>query len=388
MSFSPFIKLTGSQPQYGRGTYGIEVEAEHYPPNEVMRMQEHERPEHPLLRALSPYWKATTDGSLRHNGVEFISVPLALPQATTATEMLYTAMAAGLFRPSVRAGIHVHVNMAPATSVEFVQALRAYILLEPLLFRYVGVEREQNIYCVPIYRAVNEQRLWQRVAKGMHEGIGTRNRHNQLYGAIRDCCKYSALNLNPFIRLGTFEFRHAPTFSTRQAAINWLRLVHEVSTFVVQGTATLASLEPAKAWASVLVPALDWDEYMREVQERGLLGLANSLEPFTYKAPEWGKPAGLAFDRIPARTPRQAAPARPRATPGIRLPEMTLDGLMAEMRVSARPVGRVRMEELLDEGTMHGRGGEPEPSPDDFPEMPDDYEPDVDEVHDNDEEVG
>jgi hypothetical protein len=337
MPFSPYNKLTGSLAQYPRGTYGIEVEAERFSTAELTRLMEGIPSSIEKLAALRPYWSATTDGSLRHNGVEWISKPLNMILSEQALNLLYDAMDDGLFQSSVRAGIHVHANMAPVTNVEFVQALRSYAVLEPLLFRYVGVAREQNIYCVPLYRAVNEQRLWVRIA-GLLSGNAFRTRadHQMCYALIRECCKYSALNISTFIRLGTFEFRHAPTFDRRDEALNWLRLVHEVSMFQLPADAGEDSLIHAKPWAMALIPKLDWDDYVAEVRGRGLLGYANKLQPFTYKAPEWGKPAGMAFDR----NPMPPALARPTRRPAHSI----ADQMLAEMQES---VARNELEELL-----------------------------------------
>lgn len=306
MQFNPYSKLVGGAINFPLGTYGIEVEAERISALELARIVEHLAPQHPRLQAMVSHWNGTTDGSLRHNGIEWISPPIDMARAELALTVLYDAMDDGLFVPSVRTGIHVHVNAAPLDNEAFVQALRAYAVLEPLLFRFVGVEREQNIYCVPLYRASNEQRLWRRIAHLMRTPQLPRALYQRMFTLIRECCKYSALNISTFVRLGTFEFRHAPTFDSCVAATNWLHLVAQVAQFRLDEDATEDSLLPARDWAERLVPGLNWADYLAEVRERGLLGYANSLQPFTYKVAEWGKPAGLAFERA-------AMPPRPQA---------------------------------------------------------------------------
>lgn len=355
MRFNPYTKIVGGAINFPVNTFGIEVEAERISAIELARIVEHVPPTHPRLQTVMEHWNGTTDGSLRHNGVEWISPPISMAKAELALNVLYDAMDDGLFQPSVRTGIHIHVNTAPLDNVDFVETLRAYAVLEPLLFRFVGVEREQNIYCVPLYRAINEQRLWRRVAHALLEPTLTRGSLNRALACIRECCKYSALNISPFLRLGTFEFRHAPTFESRVAATNWLHLVAQVSQFRLAADATEDSLLPAKAWATTLVPGLDWDDYVAEVRERGLIGFANSLQPFTYKVAEWGKPAGLAFDRAPMPASRRAA-QRP---------------LRAEVRMSMDDILNRYMADLSE------RPADPvpsEPTPEEMGELDDDHD--------------
>jgi hypothetical protein len=298
MSFDVWSRLHVAAPRYPWGTYGIEVEAERLQRDAAASLMAGDLFAHPLLRAMQTgYWRAITDGSLRHNGVEFITSPVSFDDASRALRSLYAAMDEGLFAPSVRTGIHVHINASTMNNEQMLNFMRAYVVLEPLLFRTVGAEREQNIYCVPLYRADNERRLWNKLANELLSPRVDRATLMRIQGVFRSFCKYSALNFESFLRLGTFEFRHAPTWGRLDEAQRWLRLVREVAHFTMPAGATLDDLSSARTWATELVPALRWSEYLREVEARGLLDFANGLQPFTYKVAEWGRPAGMAFGR-------------------------------------------------------------------------------------------
>lgn len=302
-----FSRLTGDSARFMKGVYGMEVEAERLLPEEHESLHDGQGFLCSTLRTIGRSWRAIGDGSLRHNGVEFVSPPYTVPELLAAVRTLYVGMDEGLFETSVRAGIHIHANMQQHTPKELRDVMRSYILLEPLLFRMVGVEREQNIYCVPLYRAANEQHLWRTIGGLLYsENIG-RGEIMRLNVTLRGTCKYSALNLSPYMRFGTFEFRHAPTWKSAAETEAWVRAVDAVCSWSPPDTATIECVDEMRDTFSALIPRLDWGAYVREVEDRGLVEFAESLKPCTYKVAEWGRPAGMAFEaggRAPTRYPR------------------------------------------------------------------------------------
>jgi Putative amidoligase enzyme. len=289
--------------------YGIEIEAERLPNDEYQRLREGDTFVHPLLRDAARYWSVTTDGSLRHNGVEFVS-PVLPPDIVRPTlAVIPPLFEHNLVRTNVRAGVHIHVNVGDWEFPRVMQMVQTYILMEPLLFQYVGPEREQNIYCVPLYRADNEMHV---LSKMFRAAASIKGRADTVQGAlvrsyVRASCKYSALFSGPMQTFGTVEFRHAPTYETAEQYLQWWGLVRFVRNTV---------LDPHDPMSVRQLPELlrgynfDWDRYFAEVEERGLYGRAKSLEPCTYKVKEWGKPAGAVFDPVVkrAKRPRHTEP--------------------------------------------------------------------------------
>ena len=133
----------------------------------------------------------TTDGSLRNNGYEFVSVPMTHPVAVDSFKKLHTTLVKGPAAFSQRTSIHVHANCSNLQHHEVRNIILTYALYEEAFFAMVDPVRRDNIHCVPL----TETYL---------PGIYRRNL-NQL---IDRWHKYTALNIKPLTKYGTLEFRH------------------------------------------------------------------------------------------------------------------------------------------------------------------------------------
>ena len=107
------------------------------------------------------------------------------------------------------------MNVLDYTLEELGAALTAYAVVEPLLFRVCGNEREENIYCVPWYRAPEQAQRAGSVVQGE-------------WAEAQTSCKYSSLYLEPLIRFGTLEFRQAPLWETKDELTFWVDLIRAV----------------------------------------------------------------------------------------------------------------------------------------------------------------
>jgi hypothetical protein len=90
-----------------------------------------------------------------------------------------------------------------------------YALLEPEFVNFAGQEREENIFCIPWYRAhteVENIRVW------------TENR----FSGRNPPSKYSALFVGPLASYGTIEFRSAPTWQDKAKLLIWLQFVSKL----------------------------------------------------------------------------------------------------------------------------------------------------------------
>lgn len=196
---------------------GIEVEAEGFA--FAVAGRDPEESERPAYRnaTLLRKWKIVHDGSLRNNGVEFVSVPLNEDAVVPAVSLLWELFDAGIMVPSVRTGIHIHMNCLRLNTDNLREFYTAYSLVEPLLFAACGAEREENIYCIPYYRAPAEARL-----------VAAFVNNPRAYGILQRSCKYSALFSAPLTSYGTVEFRHAPTWQNVEDMHRWVRIVRAV----------------------------------------------------------------------------------------------------------------------------------------------------------------
>lgn len=165
------------------------------------------------------FWRTTTDGSLRNNGVEFVSKPLSAQNVEPAVKSLWVYRDEGRFHESVRTGIHIHASCLGLNTDDVRRILTHYALVEPQLFEFVGAHREENIYCIPWYRAPREA---SRATSYLdRQGL-------QYLDDEATPCKYSALFVAPLASFGTIEFRHAPTFVDQVSMMHWWLLCQAV----------------------------------------------------------------------------------------------------------------------------------------------------------------
>lgn len=161
-------------------------------------------------------WILKGDGSLRNNGVEYITVPIAARYAPAALdELLVTSLSPNCcFSP--RTSIHVHVNMQTFETNQVMDVVLLYTLLESLFYKYTGRGRIKNIYCVPVF----DTSMLKGQAVRSHLGVTT-----------EQWSKYAGLNLLRLKDLGTMEFRHMHgTFDAHKVSI-WIRLIIKLCTF-------------------------------------------------------------------------------------------------------------------------------------------------------------
>ena len=287
---SLWMATVGAPPRYEDERFGIEVEAEGLPASEYARMRDVGGFQEPLLAATSAWWVAKGDGSLRHNGVEFVTHPIVWENVSPAIELLWDAFDEGLVRTSVRAGIHVHYNVAHMSPLRFMRLLQTYALAEPLLFQMVGPEREQNIYCVPWYMGDGEQETVQEVLACLR-----REGRTEAYATLLQTCKYSALFCGPVTSFGTVEYRMAPTFKKREDMHAWLRVVRAIGQNIVDPHDPDAGAKLLDLLSAAWGKPLDAEAYYATLEDYDVIARAAMLQPCTYKVESWGQPASMAF---------------------------------------------------------------------------------------------
>jgi hypothetical protein len=161
-------------------------------------------------------WTTVHDGSLRDGGCEFLSQrPMTKAEVEEQVPWFYRWFDQHSFTNGIRTSTHVHANVMGKTGPQVAAICTLYTLVEPLLFRYCGPVREQNIYCVPWYRATDELEYVKYIAEGS-------------WSYLHNPCKYSALYLEPLMRFGTLEFRMAPVFDNAGALLTWVDIIERV----------------------------------------------------------------------------------------------------------------------------------------------------------------
>jgi len=177
--------------------FGIEVEVENVP--------------NPIINAIyRPYWTLTIDNSLRNNGMEYVSVPLKMNQIEGAIDQLNGSLPTNR-EFSLRTSVHVHMNVRDLTMEQITNLLLIYTAVEEMLFRWVGQDRDKNVFCVKLLDTEYAD-TYMRLQTNPNDTVHYWN-------------KYTALNLHPIEEKGTVEFRHMHGTSDKYRLMSWINIL-------------------------------------------------------------------------------------------------------------------------------------------------------------------
>lgn len=181
----------------------------------------------------SPEWRnpfddihVEEDGSLRNSGWEFITDPLPLNKTINLLGAFfdnakdqehqrgeYYLEGDVPFHYSERTSIHVHTNCTHLTLDQVASILLLYQTVEELLFKWVGNDRDKNIFCVPWSQTVLSYDLITHFNSFVKSVSVDRN-------------KYTALNIVPLVSQGTIEWRHMYGTCDMDKITTWLKIIN------------------------------------------------------------------------------------------------------------------------------------------------------------------
>lgn len=199
---------------------------------------------------------AHEDGSLRNNGIEFVTAPLSGAGLVSAVEGIMRVACDLQLRESGRAGLHVHINVLDLTVDQWIDFLKVYTLVEPLIYQWVGAGRRESIYCRPWYSV-------DRFDSDLRNFVGFLKR-----GVLdRLNSRYYGLNINSSSKHGTLEFRHMPDTMDAERIYTWINIIQTMKNYVrrnsVQDERVLNTSATTLA-EEILGPmyrTLEWGEY-------------------------------------------------------------------------------------------------------------------------------
>ena len=157
------------------------------------------------------WWQIENDSSLRNNGREFKTYPMACRYTQPALEFLFKYINTSIDF-SKRTSIHFHLNVRDLTVNQLAGLFITYLPFENLFFQFADLSRRTNLYCVPIVET-------DLLDAAPHEWKAL------LSNISLSWHKYSALNLLPITNFGTVEFRHMPGTNDVIKLCNWVRLI-------------------------------------------------------------------------------------------------------------------------------------------------------------------
>lgn len=181
---------------------GIEVEVENY----------RVRGDGSLNRA----WQVTDDGSLRNDGIELITKPIAASAAPVCLEYLMHQYLSDECCFSPRTSVHVHINVQDLSRPSAMDMVLLYTVFEKLFYQYAGRGRQKNIYCVPITECNILTNL---------VDFTDPSRDNRWL-------KYTGLNTLPIRQYGTIEFRHMHGTTDVGKLSAWIGMIAKLKEYV------------------------------------------------------------------------------------------------------------------------------------------------------------
>lgn len=176
--------------------YGVELEIENCP----------DGPDHAHVG-----FSAKEDGSLRNNGWEFVSHPMDFNNLAYCLTNFFQKNKFNAENYSDRCSVHVHANCLDLTVDQLAAVLLQYQTFEELLYKFVGQDRDKNIFCIPW----SETQLTYNFVNDLEKDLQR----------VRRWQKYTGLNILPLRQFGTIEFRQMGGEYDVVKILNWLRII-------------------------------------------------------------------------------------------------------------------------------------------------------------------
>lgn len=178
----------------------------------------------PASEKYSDMWQFHRDDSLKNNGAEYVfAEPMFGKDAYNAVEWMVKYANTSEWLCTNRTGLHVHLDIRDLEHQQLIGLITLYAIVEPLLFKWIGDNREHNIHCVPFYKADDTIVEAINIARAFIEDDKTGARNG---GAVADRFgRYSALNLKAIADHGSVEFRHMKTTKDFQRVLKWINML-------------------------------------------------------------------------------------------------------------------------------------------------------------------
>ncbi len=171
-------------------------------------------------------WVPVRDGSLRdHHGeaCEWIfKSPAKYPKAVDKVNKLfdYFNHRAAEIICSNRTSVHVHYNMSDKNAYQVVNTFLLFTVLEDLLDRYCGEDRNGNLFCLSSRHAEQQVKTFEASCFQWYN-----------FADFKNDLRYCSLNLAALNKFGTVEFRGMRGLDNKEDLIQWLSIINEFCEF-------------------------------------------------------------------------------------------------------------------------------------------------------------
>lgn len=201
----PVYKVFSTAKQDGP-VFGIEIECN------LRKLDEN------VYKAVEYEWKVEKDGSLKKNGIEFVSAypknkAGSLERVNWLRDFIYGKWR-NIIEDSQKAGTHIHLNVNDLTGLDIFKFLLIYYPLETVITNRAGPGRAGNLFCLRLRDAtIISEALYECIDRGSWKYI------------MSDDYRYSALNLQSLAKYGTLEIRSIRTDPMLDNIEVWLDLL-------------------------------------------------------------------------------------------------------------------------------------------------------------------
>jgi hypothetical protein len=166
------------------------------------------------------YWRREYDGSLRgpENAEYVLATPILINKLETPLKYLDKCYqdSGSEVHDTVRAGVHVHVNVQQLNIIELYNFMTLYLVLEESLVQFCGETRIGNLFCL---RSSDAEYLTHRLAQAAQTG-GFR-------ALADDNLRYASMNVKALGTYGSLEFRAMRGTRDLDLILTWAKvLVH------------------------------------------------------------------------------------------------------------------------------------------------------------------
>lgn len=166
-------------------------------------------------------WAPHADGSLRNNHgscCEWVfNGPVKYKPSVARVEKLFEFFDKRKAKlvTSNRTSTHVHFNMGDKNAYQLVNMFILFTILEDLLDRFCGEDRNGNLFCLSS-RHAEQQVQWMQDACFKHYSFG-----------FREDWRYCSLNIASINKFGTVEFRGMRGLDNKDDVLAWLSIINE-----------------------------------------------------------------------------------------------------------------------------------------------------------------
>ena len=239
---TPLIEFTGHyshqvySPDKHHATIGLEFENE-------LNLEKHPHEEFHTWPTISN-WKYHHENSLRYYGFEHVSKPLSFEAYKKQVSFLFNKLRATLssykkdpvlelpFTNSIRTSVHVHFEVKHYSTIDLINFVCLYWILEPYLQHFCGSWRQGNLFCLRLRDSSYMKILLVSMLQNHQNPLKTY--------LVSENYRYGSVNFGSIPKFGTIEFRMMRGVSDENDAFIWIDSLEAIRKFALQFQSTSA----------------------------------------------------------------------------------------------------------------------------------------------------